>query len=111
MKELNAEEVRKIAELSLLELSEQETEEMVHELNRILQAFQALDNCPIPVELGHDRRSGLVLDSVAAQSEASSRMRPDQVNTTLSPAARQSLLAVFPNESQGFLRVPKVLGK
>jgi Asp-tRNA(Asn)/Glu-tRNA(Gln) amidotransferase C subunit len=115
MKELTRDEVKKIADLSLLKLGETEANAMAGDLNGILLAFKALDDYPIPKELGHDKRSGLVFDDVELLGEALSRMRPDEISETVSSeaaeSARSELLSVFPHREQDFLLVPQVLNK
>ena len=111
MKELSVLDVKKIAELSLLTLTEGETVAMVAELNAILSAFKALDDYPIPVELEHDKRSGLVLDEVASAGESVSRMRPDTTRNSTELSLRECLLSLFPKRSKDYLSVPQVLNK
>lgn len=107
MKELCLEDVRRIADLSMLRLKDSEAEAMRHQLNKILEAFEALDRLPFKPEPSLDPRSGVLFDEVVARGEDVSRARLDAPLEAL--CETESLLQVFPRSEDSLLVVPQVI--
>jgi aspartyl-tRNA(Asn)/glutamyl-tRNA(Gln) amidotransferase subunit C len=104
--ELNTQTVRRIAELSRLELSEEEVKQTQVELQKILHAFRDLVNVPLPAELAGDARSALVLKQAQNLGEEISRMQADVANNSLTS---QNFLQQAPEREGVFVRVPAIL--
>jgi aspartyl/glutamyl-tRNA(Asn/Gln) amidotransferase C subunit len=104
--ELTLNTVKRIAELSKLELSEEEIQQSQKELLQILQAFESLSKFPLPEELQGDARSALVLKQAHSASDETSRLQKDEANNSLSS---QSFLAQAPEREGVFVRVPAIL--
>ncbi len=104
--DFSRESVKRIAELSRLHLSEDEITRYQKELAKILQAFEALSQVPLPEELSGDARSALGLAKGLAADESLSRMRPDEAKNTI---ATPDFLAQAPDREGVFLRVPAIL--
>lgn len=107
VKELCLEDVRRIADLSMLRLKDSEAEAMRHQLNKILEAFEALDRLPFKTEPSLDPRSGVLFDEVLARGEDVSRARLDAPLEAL--CETESLLQVFPRSEDSLLVVPQVI--
>lgn len=104
--ELNTQTVMRIAELSRLELSQEEVNQYQDELQKILHAFRDLANVPLPTELEGDARSALVLKQVQNLSDDISRMQADVAHNSLSS---QNFLDQAPEREGVFVRVPAIL--
>jgi aspartyl-tRNA(Asn)/glutamyl-tRNA(Gln) amidotransferase subunit C len=103
---LDQETVRKIAGLARLELSEQEVIQYQNDLEKILNAFEALSLIQLPSQSAQDARSHLLLEQYKAASEDVSRMQKDEVNNSIST---QDFLAGCPDREGVFVRVPAIL--
>lgn len=104
--ELNAQIIKRIAELSRLELSETEVKQYQTDLQKILHAFSDLANISLPEELQGDARSGLILEQSDDLKEEVSRLQEDKVDNSLST---QSFLEQAPEREGVFVRVPAIL--
>ena len=104
--ELTQEAVKRVAELSRLELNDQEIVEYQNDLQKILKAFESLIKIPLPTELEGDARSALVLKSAQNLSDNVSRMQKDEVNNAISS---QDFLRETPEREGVFVRVPAIL--
>lgn len=104
--ELNAQTVKRIAELSRLELSAEEVEQYQDKLQKILQAFSNLANIPLPKELEGDARCAIVLKQAENSNEDISRLSQDVANNSLPQSA---FLAESPEREGAFIRVPAIL--
>jgi aspartyl-tRNA(Asn)/glutamyl-tRNA(Gln) amidotransferase subunit C len=95
MAKITPDEVRRIAALANLGLSDTEVSQMAAELNRIVgfvEQLQAVDTTGV---LPTDQVTGLV-----------DVFRPDEVHSDLS---RDELLANAPDQQDGFFKVKRVL--
>ncbi len=106
--EFSRETVKRIAELGRLYLSEDEITIYQAELAKILEAFNALANLPLPEDFAGDARSALVMAKAIAKRETDSisRLRPDEVNNSIST---QVFLSQVPEREGVFVRVPAIL--
>ncbi len=104
--EISEETIKRIAELSRLELKGDDIKQAQTDLQKILKAFAALSKIELPPELADDARSALALKSSAQKSEDSSRLQPDLDENTL---ASHTFLAQAPEREGVFVRVPAIL--
>ena len=92
---LNLEQVRRVAQLARLEISEAEAEHTLGQLNRIftlIEEMQAVDT------------SGV--EPMAHAQDLSQRLRPDVVTEV---DRREAYLALSPETEAGLFLVPKVI--
>lgn len=104
--ELSQDNVKRIAELARLRLSNEEVNRYQTELLKILRAFNNLSNIPIPADLQGDARSALFVHGTKGASEDMSRMRQDAADNRLST---KDFLACAPDKDGVFVRVPAIL--
>ncbi|APJ03250.1 Asp-tRNA(Asn)/Glu-tRNA(Gln) amidotransferase subunit GatC [Silvanigrella aquatica] len=106
--EFSRETVKRIAELGRLYLSEEEITIYQAELAKILEAFNALANLPLPEDFAGDARSALVMANAKSRGECDSisRLRPDEVDNSI---ATQVFLNQAPEREGVFVRVPAIL--
>ena len=104
--ELDTQTVRRVAELSRLELSDEEVTQYQKDLGKILHAFHDLSNVPLPSELEGDARSALALKQAENQKDSLSRMQKDEVCNSISS---QNFLDQTPEREGVFVRVPAIL--
>ncbi len=104
--ELNEETIKRVAELSRLELSNEEIKHYQQELQKILHAFQDLAQVPLSAELAGDARSALALNQAKNSSDNISRLQEDIENNSLSSPM---FLAQAPEREGVFVRVPAIL--
>ncbi len=93
---LTREEVRHVADLARLQLTEEEVGQFVQELGRILEyvaQLQELDLSDVP--------------PTTHVVEMRCRLRPDEPAATLS---RDAALANAPDADEGQFRVPRIIG-
>ncbi|MFI5307707.1 MAG: Asp-tRNA(Asn)/Glu-tRNA(Gln) amidotransferase subunit GatC [Polyangiales bacterium] len=95
MARLTLDQVRHVAQLAALELSEAEAQAMQEDLGSILDYIAALEAVDV---------SGV--EAVFHPSQVASPLRPDEVRGSLS---RQSALEAAPESDQGGFAVPRVL--
>jgi len=92
---IDIEQVRKVANLARLELSEDEQQQFTGQLNGILEYVQQLNE--------------LETDGVAPTTraiEVSNITRPDEVEVF---AEREAILESAPDREEDFFRVPKIM--
>ncbi len=114
MKNLSRDEVRQIAALAKVELSEAESEKMLEDMNRMLQSFASLEEQAVPPELAGDARSALCdsTDHSPNHSDISVARRAElRDDVPLSFGALEALWSVFPESSERYLEVPETLAK
>ena len=70
--EFSRETVKRIAELGRLYLTEEETSTYQAELAKILEAFNALAQLPLPEDFAGDARSALVMAKAIEKAESES---------------------------------------
>lgn len=104
--ELDENTVKRIAELSRLELAEHEVKEYQEAMLKMLHAFHDLTNIPIPSEIHGDARSALLINQALNNNEEISRMQPDKNYNSLSS---QIFLSQAPEREGVFIRVPAIL--
>ncbi len=93
---IDIDQVRKVANLARLQLTEAEQQQFTGQLNRILEYVQQLDE--------------LDTTDVAPTTraiEVSNITRPDQLEVF---AEREAILASAPDREEDFFKVPKILG-
>ncbi|MBE9221725.1 Asp-tRNA(Asn)/Glu-tRNA(Gln) amidotransferase subunit GatC [Cyanobacterium stanieri LEGE 03274] len=93
---ISQEEVKKVANLARLEISEQEEQEFGNQLNAILEYFDQLS------ELDTDE-----VEPTTRAIDVSNIMRSDAQTTY---EDRESLLDNAPSRDDDFFRVPKIMG-
>lgn len=94
---IDREQVRKVAHLARLQLTQEEEEQFTTQLSSILQYFEQLNE--------------LDTEDVAPTTraiEVSNITRSDELQPTLS---REELLAVAPDQDGEYFRVPQILGE
>lgn len=106
--EFSRETVKRIAELARLHLSEEEITTYQAELAKILEAFKALSDLPLPEDLAGDARSALIMAKANQKDEADfiSRLRADTVDNSIQT---QVFLEQAPEREGVFVRVPAIL--
>ena len=106
--EFSRETVKRIAELGRLYLTEEEITTYQAELAKILGAFNALSNLPLPEDFAGDARSALVMAKAISKGESDSisRLRQDEANNSIST---QVFLSQTPEREGVFVRVPAIL--
>ncbi|KAB8039525.1 hypothetical protein GCL60_04525 [Silvanigrella paludirubra] len=106
--EFSRETVKRIAELGRLYLTEEEISTYQAELAKILEAFNALAQLPLPEDFAGDARSALVMAKAVekAESDSISRLRPDEANNSI---ATQVFLNQAPEREGVFVKVPAIL--
>jgi len=92
---IDVEQVRKVATLARLELSEAEEQQFTGQLNNILEYVQQLD----------ELETGDVPPTTRA-IEVSNITRPDQLEVF---AAREEILDSAPDREEDFFKVPKIM--
>lgn len=95
MPEISEQEVHHIADLAKLTLSDQEVQRLRHELNRILEYFQQLQQLPTEQVPG---------TSHAVQME--NVYRSDEVTASL---AVEEAVSNAPDQVDEFFRVPRII--
>lgn len=108
MNELTEADVRRIAGLARLTLSDAEVVRYQGELRKILGHFEALAKAALPADLQGGDRSTLLAKQAAGAGELQSRMRPD-TPLELLPTAR--FLEQAPDREGVFVRVPAILDR
>lgn len=93
---LTHQDVQKIAELARLRVSREETDRLVHDLNRILDHVEQLKEVDI---------EGLAETFHPMQRETP--LREDEVQASLT---QKEALGNVPDEKDGHFRVPRVIG-
>ncbi len=93
---IDLEQVRKVANLARLELSEAEEQQFTSQLSSILEYVQQLDELDTQAVLPTTRAI-----------EVSNITRPDQLETF---AEREAILDSAPEREGDFFKVPKILG-
>lgn len=93
---IDVDQVRKVANLARLDLSESEEEQFTEQLNGILEYVQQLDELDT-VDVPPTTRA----------IEVSNITRPDQIEVF---AERESILESAPDREADFFKVPKILG-
>ena len=106
--EFSRETVKRIAELGRLYLSEEEITIYQAELAKILEAFHALANLPLPYDFSGDARSALIISNATAKGldDSISQLRPDEVDNSI---ATSVFLSQAPEREGVFVRVPAIL--
>lgn len=106
--EFSRETVKRIAELARLYLSDEEITTYQAELAKILDAFQALAQLPLPEDFAGDARSALVMAKAVEKvdTDSISRLRADEVNNSISA---QVFLSQAPDREGVFVKVPAIL--
>ncbi|KAB8031965.1 Asp-tRNA(Asn)/Glu-tRNA(Gln) amidotransferase subunit GatC [Fluviispira multicolorata] len=104
--DFSRESVKRIAELSRLHLSEDEITQYQKELAKIIQAFNALSQVPLPKELLGDARSALGMAKGIGADDSLSRMCSDEAKNSI---ATHDFLAQSPDREGVFVRVPAIL--
>ena len=92
---ITREEVDHVALLGRLALSQEEKERLAYEMNRVLEAFeqlQQLDTSDVP--------------PTSHVIEITNVMRPDEMRPSIS---REDVLANGPDRTQHFFRVPRII--
>lgn len=93
---IDLEQVRKVASLARLELSEAEEQQFTSQLSSILEYVQQLDELDTQAVLPTTRAI-----------EVSNITRPDRLETF---AEREAILDSAPEREGDFFKVPKILG-
>ena len=93
---IDIDQVRKVASLARLELSEAEQQQFTGQLNSILDYVQQLDEL--------DTKD---VPPTTRAIEVSNITRPDQLETF---AEREAILESAPEREEDFFRVPKIMG-
>ena len=107
--QLTLENVRRIADLARLKLTDDEVVRYQKELVKILKAFENLSDVPVPADLAGDARSALQTSALGNKlTEQLSRMRPDVVESLLTT---KDLMAGTPDKEGAFVRVPAILDR
>ncbi|WGL59264.1 aspartyl/glutamyl-tRNA amidotransferase subunit C [Pigmentibacter sp. JX0631] len=106
--EFSRETVKRIAELARLQVTEEEITTYQAELAKILDAFKALAELPLPEDLAGDARSAIIMAKASQNndSENISRLRPDVINNSIQT---QVFLEQAPEREGVFVRVPAIL--
>ncbi len=106
--EFSRETVKRIAELARLHLTEEEIATYQAELAKILEAFKALSDLPLPEDLAGDARSALIMAKANQKDDADfiSRFRADIDNNSIQT---QVFLEQAPEREGVFVRVPAIL--
>lgn len=93
---LSKEEVKKVANLARLQITEKEEEEFAPQLNAILDYFEQLKE--------------LDTDNVQPTTRAIKVSNVTRTDTQVTYEDRESLLNSAPEREDDFFRVPKILG-
>ncbi len=90
---MNIKDVENLAELAKLELSQQEKESLLHDMEGILSYVKQIE--------------GVKVEDVATSEKQHNVWRED----TLEPRefSRESIIEQFPDQQDGFLKVKKIL--
>ncbi len=106
--EFSRETVKRIAELARLHLTEEEIATYQAELAKILEAFKALSDLPLPEDLAGDARSALIMAKANQKDDADiiSRFRADIIDNSIQT---QVFLEQTPEREGVFVRVPAIL--
>lgn len=104
--ELTLEDVKKIALLARLKLTDSEVSHYQKELLKILNAFQNLSNYATSNNLDNKQQSLCQIDETTADAKKLSRMRADIVENILST---KEFLSETPDKEGSFVRVPAIL--
>jgi aspartyl-tRNA(Asn)/glutamyl-tRNA(Gln) amidotransferase subunit C len=94
------EDVKRVAELAHLELTPDESDNMVHDLNEILEYVAQLN------ELDTSSVAPLAQVTELESAESANSLREDVVKPSLN---RGVVMAEAPETDQAFFRVPKVI--
>ncbi len=93
---IDLEQVRKVATLARLELSEAEEQQFTGQLNSILEYVQQLDEL--------DTQD---VEPTTRAIEVSNITRPDQLEVF---AEREAMLESAPDREEDFFKVPRIMG-
>lgn len=93
---IDIDQVRKVANLARLQLTEAEQQQFTGQLNRILEYVQQLDELDT-TDIAPTTRA----------IEVSNITRPDRLEVF---AEREAILAGAPDREEDFFKVPKILG-
>ena len=93
---IDIDQVRKVANLARLQLTEAEQQQFTGQLNRILEYVQQLDELDT-TDIAPTTRA----------IEVSNITRPDRLEVF---AEREAILASAPDREEDFFKVPKILG-
>ncbi|MEL6780279.1 MAG: Asp-tRNA(Asn)/Glu-tRNA(Gln) amidotransferase subunit GatC [Cyanobacteria bacterium J06597_16] len=93
---IDIDQVRKVASLARLELSETEQQQFTGQLNSILEYVQQLDELETKD-----------VQPTTRAIEVSNITRPDQLETF---AEREAILDSAPDREEDFFKVPKIMG-
>lgn len=93
---IDIDQVRKVANLARLQLTEAEQQQFTGQLNRILEYVQQLDELDT-TDIAPTTRA----------IEVSNITRPDRLEIF---AEREAILASAPDREEDFFKVPKILG-
>ncbi|MEL6552661.1 MAG: Asp-tRNA(Asn)/Glu-tRNA(Gln) amidotransferase subunit GatC [Cyanobacteria bacterium J06621_11] len=93
---IDIEQVRKVANLARLELSEAEQEQFTGQLNSILEYIQQLDELDTTD-----------VPPTTRAIEVSNITRPDQLQVF---SEREAILDSAPDREEDFFKVPKIMG-
>ncbi len=105
---LSEENVKKIAELARLEVTNDDVAFFQVELARILKAFEDLSAVPVPEDLSGNSRSAITAHDAGLAPEKSSRMRADAPANILST---EIFLSQAPDREGDYVSVPAVLDR
>ena len=106
MSQLSKDEVKKIAQLARLKLSDEEIARYQVSLGRVLDAFKSLDQ--VATHELREHRSERAAQGLDVTSDATSRMRADVVDNSIST---QTFIEQAPSREGVYLRVPAILDK
>jgi aspartyl-tRNA(Asn)/glutamyl-tRNA(Gln) amidotransferase subunit C len=95
---VTADEVKKLAALSRLNLTDEEVEKLRGEIDSIVAYIDTVQQVPLPAGIAASPHLDLV-----------NVMRPD-TNPHEPGAFTKDIVGQFPNEENGFLKVKKILG-
>lgn len=93
---IDIDQVRKVANLARLQLTEAEQQQFTGQLNRILEYVQQLDELDTTD-----------ITPTTRAIEVSNITRPDRLEVF---AEREAILASAPDREEDFFKVPKILG-
>lgn len=107
---LSLETVRNIAELSRLALSPEEEILFQGELEKILTAFHALTQVPLPSEF-LDSRSAFLFDNFQNTQEPAEQISHMRADLPINSLSTQTFMADMPDSEGVFVRVPAILNQ
>ena len=103
---VSAEDVRHVAELANLELTQAEEAGMIRDLNAILSHFDQLNELNVADTPPMAQVTEVLHGAGGEESAAASALRPDEHQPSL---ARESVMRSAPDTDGVFFKVPKVL--